>query len=44
VINNAVSYGNYFRMAGKDPYAVTVQIRRPGAPRPIEAKFEVRNF
>jgi cytochrome c5 len=44
VINDMVSYGNYFRMPGRDPYAVTVQIRRPGAPQPVEAKFEVKNY
>lgn len=41
-INNAVSYGNYFQMPGKDPYTVTLQIRKAGAARAIEAKFDLR--
>jgi len=39
-INNAKSYGNYFRMSGKNPYTITVRIQRPGGSREIEAKFE----
>lgn len=41
-INNTVSYGNYFQMPGKDPYAVTLQIRKPGAARAIEARFDFK--
>jgi hypothetical protein len=37
----AASYGNFFRMQGKDPYVITVQVRRPGT-APIEAKFDFR--
>lgn len=40
--NNAVSYGNFFRMPGKDPYTVTLQILKPGAAAPVETKFDVR--
>lgn len=40
--NNATSYGNFFRMAGKEPYIIAVQIRRPGNPSPIEARFDFR--
>jgi len=40
--NNAVSYGNYFRMPGKDPYTVTLQIRKAGAASPVEVKYDVR--
>lgn len=40
--NNTISYGNYFRMPGKVPYKITVQIRRPGS-RVIEAQFEYRH-
>ena len=40
-INNGVSYGNYFQMPGKDPYTVTLQIRKPGAAA-VEAKFDFR--
>jgi len=42
-INNAVSYGNYFQMPGKDPYTVTLQIRKAGAARAIEAKFDLKH-
>jgi cytochrome c5 len=38
----STSYGNFFRMQGKDPYVITVQVRRPGAQAPIEAKFDFR--
>ena len=33
---------NYFRMSGKDPYTVTLTIRKPGAARAIEAKFDLK--
>lgn len=41
-VNNAFSYGNYFQLPGKDPYTLTLQIRRPGAPAPVEAKFDLK--
>ena len=41
-INNMKSYGNYFRMSGKNTYTITVRIRRPGISQPIEAKFEFK--
>jgi len=40
--NNAYSYSNYFQMPGKDPYTLSLKIRKPGAPAPIEAKFNIR--
>jgi hypothetical protein len=40
--NGGVSYGNFFRMPGKDSYTVTLQIRRPGTAAPIEAKFDLK--
>lgn len=43
-INNTVSYGNYFRMSGKNPYWITVQIQRPGSSRKIQARFEHRTY
>lgn len=43
VINNRVSYGNYFRMPGKDPYTITVKIWGPGTSRAIEAKFDYKH-
>ena len=41
-LNNTKSYGNYFRMSGKNPYTITLQIHRPGLSRPIEARFDFR--
>ena len=41
-INNSLSYGNYFQMPGRDPYTVTLQIRKAGAARAIEAKFDLK--
>jgi cytochrome c5 len=40
--NNAVSYGNYFRMTGAEPYTITVRVRRPQAPDTVVARFDVR--
>ena len=37
-----VSYGGYFQMPGKDPYTVTLRIRRPGSARPVEARFDFK--
>ena len=41
-IKDTVNYSNFFQMPGKDPYTVTLQIRRPGTAAPIEAKFDLR--
>lgn len=43
VINDAPSYGNYFRMRDATSYLATVRIRKPGATRPVEVKFEHRS-
>jgi len=40
--NNAVSYGNYFRLASGNAYNITAEIRRPGVPSTIEAKFDFK--
>lgn len=42
-VNKAFSYGNYFQMPGKDPYTLTLKIRKPGAPAPFEAKFDLKH-
>lgn len=42
VLNDTVSYGNYFRLAGSDPYIVALTIRVPGTPGPIETQFQLR--
>ena len=39
VLNNTVSYGNYFHLPGKDTYTITVLIRKPSATRTIETIF-----
>ena len=43
-IRGAQSYGNYFRMPGKNPYRIAVRIRKPGASRDIQAEFEHRTY
>jgi cytochrome c5 len=43
VLEKRVSYGNYFRMPGKDAYSIEVRIRRPGASAPISTKFSFRH-
>jgi cytochrome c5 len=40
--NNAVSYGNYFRMTGAEPYTITVRVRLPKEPGTTVARFDVR--
>jgi cytochrome c5 len=39
-VASAVSYGNYFAMAGGGPYKVSVHLDRPGVPNPTEAQFQ----
>ena len=41
-IEGTVSYGNYFRMLGRNPYNITVTVSRPGASA-VEARFEYRH-
>lgn len=36
------SYGNYFRMTGREPHVITVRIGRPGSTHETEAKFEYK--
>ncbi|MFO1205538.1 MAG: c-type cytochrome [Burkholderiales bacterium] len=40
-IEDRISYGNYFQVVGKDPYSITVRIKR-GSSAPVRAKFEFR--
>ena len=42
-IAGALTYGNFFHMAGQGAFRITVQIRRPGATRAIEMQFEHRH-
>ena len=41
-INNAASYGEFFRMQGKEAYTITVQVRRGSSAAPLEAKFDFK--
>ncbi len=41
-VNGAASYGNFFRMSGREPYTITVHIRRPGSAQTSEARFDFR--
>lgn len=41
---NMMSFGNYFRMSGKNPYTITVQIRRPEMSRAVEARFDFKPY
>ena len=40
ILGESVSYGNVFRMAGAQPYGITVTVRSPASAPPIEARFE----
>lgn len=42
LIGNARSYGNYFRMKPRTSYVITVRVRKPDSPLPVEARFEHR--
>ena len=41
-VNNSQSYANYFQMPGNDPYTVTLRIRKAGAAKAIEARFDLK--
>jgi len=43
-LNNMKSYGNYFRMTSKNPYTITVRIRRPGTSRATETSFDFKRY
>lgn len=40
--NNTVSYGGFFRMESGKSYTVTATIKRAGANKPVEARFEYK--
>lgn len=42
-VANALTYGNFFRMAGQGTFRITVQIRLPGTTRATELQFEHRH-
>jgi cytochrome c5 len=41
-INRSVSFGGFFEMPTKGPYRIALKIKRPGAPQPLEARFNYR--
>jgi cytochrome c5 len=44
VINNTISYGNYFRIPGTNPYRIIVHVKRPGSSRIVTADFDFRHY
>ncbi len=44
VINSAASYGNYVKLKPKTHYVITVRVRKPESPQPVEARFEHRQY
>jgi cytochrome c5 len=44
VFNDAISYGKYYRMPGRDPYKITVHITKPGAAHPVSAEFDFKHY
>lgn len=43
-LKGAKSYGNYFRMSGKNPYRIVVRVQKPGASRVIQTEFEFKPY
>lgn len=43
-LGGTASYGSYFRLMPKTQYVVIVRARKPGAPRPTEARFQHRTY
>lgn len=41
-IDDTLTYGGYYTMAGDGPYRITIEVRLPGARKPLEAVFEYR--
>jgi len=40
--NNSVSYGSFYRLSSGSAYRITAEVRRPGMPGMIEAKFDFK--
>jgi cytochrome c5 len=40
--NNTVSYGGFYRFSSGSAYTITAELRRPGVPGAIEAKFDFK--
>jgi hypothetical protein len=41
-VEQALSYGNSFRMEGKEPYTISVRALRPGRAAPLETAFQFK--
>ena len=41
-VNDAPSYGGFFRMEGAEPYAITVRVRRPNEDGRVETRFDFK--
>ena len=41
-INNAPSFGGFFRMEGAEPYTITVRVRRPNEDGRLETRFDFK--
>jgi cytochrome c5 len=41
-VNDAPSYGGFFRMEGAEPYSITVRVRRPNEDGRIETRFDFK--
>ena len=41
-VGKTVSYAGEFRVSGKEPHVITIQVRRPGNPKLIETKFDFK--
>jgi len=42
-IGEVASYTADFRISGREPHVITVQVRRPQSSKVLEAKFDYRN-
>lgn len=40
--NNSVSYGSFYRLSSGNAYRITAEVRRPGVPGTIEARFDFK--
>jgi hypothetical protein len=43
VIAGTITYGNYFRMAGRGAFRIGVEVRRPGETRATTVQFMHQN-
>jgi hypothetical protein len=39
-VADALTYGAYFNLPGRDRYRIRIEIRRPGATRPVKVEFD----